>query len=89
VVGEQIQSVSQGRLSLEIVRAEILAGALSPGTRVILGRASRVRKKGWFKSITAMEHVAYTIVGPALSAPEIDAGFREIVLRLFGWAYSA
>lgn len=89
LVGEQIQSASQGQLTLPMVRAEILAGALSPATRAILGRASRVRRRGWFKSITAMEHVAYTIVGPALSAPGIDAGFTAIVLGLFGWAYSA
>lgn len=89
LVSEQIQSVSEGQLTLDMVWGELQAGMLSPATRIMLGKASRVRRKGWFKSITAMEHVGYSIVGPALRDPQIDAGFSQTVLQLFGWAFNA
>ncbi|WP_176598778.1 ATP-dependent endonuclease [Sphingobium sp. 15-1] len=81
VVGDHIRSVSQNAYQLENVRNLAAFGSLDAQTRAMLGRASRVRK-GWFKSVSAMEAVALEIVAPDLHQtiggqllPTIDALF--------------
>jgi putative ATP-dependent endonuclease of OLD family len=83
VVDDHIKSAAMNRFDLRTVRAEIMSGALSVGTRTILGKAARTRKAGWFKSVSWMEAVAREIVAPQLRAA--DAGFREVIDRAFDW----
>lgn len=87
LVDLHIKTKSSGKVNLAAVNHEGAAGAYSPSTRAFLGEASRVRRAGWFKSISKMEAVARDIVGPHFDAS--DADFRETVNGLFGWAHYA
>lgn len=86
-INANIGSASNGRSNLAAVLSELDAGSLTPATRAILGTASKFRNKGWFKSITWMEHVGFAIVGPALHLAEAE--FRDRVNALFAWIYHA
>lgn len=82
---EHLRSVSNNTLTFQQVWDEIQnTQALSPERRSVLGQAARIRKAGWFKSITWMEDVARTIVAPDLHL--CDPGFRELIGQVFGWA---
>ena len=83
-VDQHIKTRSNGKLDLEIVKSEgDLLGYVSEA-RKILGEASRIRKAGWFKSISKMEGVARDIVGPYYA--RADAGFTKQLDDLFRWA---
>jgi putative ATP-dependent endonuclease of the OLD family len=84
VIDDHINSASQNAKNLVAVYTEILNGELSMETRTILGKAARTRKSGWFKSISWMEELARWIVASDLAAA--DAGFRDIIRRVFEWA---
>ena len=85
LVDEHIQTRTSGKLNLAAVQAEGLSGIYSVATRTALGEAARIKKAGWFKSITKMEDVARDIVGPALATS--DARFVDVVNGLFSWAH--
>lgn len=85
VVHAHVQSVSNGALTLDAVWAEFNATTqLSVQTRSTLGRASRVQRAGWFKSISWMEQAARTVVAPALATanPALVARIDAV----FAWA---
>jgi putative ATP-dependent endonuclease of the OLD family len=84
VVANHIATKSEGRFTLDAIRAAAAAG-YSPAAREVLGIAARTRKGGWFKSITKMSAIARDIVGPHLDRGE--AGFREQLMTLFRWAH--
>jgi len=84
LIDQHIKSASTNLMDLQAVRAELATGAMSAETRAVLGRAARARKAGWFKSVSWMEEVAREIVAPGL--PQSEAGFRDIVNRIFAWA---
>jgi hypothetical protein len=87
-VAEHIRSKSEGQRTLEAIeteRAEV--GSYSPATRELLGRAARVSKNGWFKSVSAYQHVGRTIVGPQCGNSE--AGFLEVLRRLWDWTHAS
>lgn len=84
LINEHIRSASQNARDLNIIRAEALIDGITPESRAILGKASRTRKGGWFKSVTWMEEVARDIVGPDLE--NADAGFRALIEDIFAWA---
>jgi hypothetical protein len=84
---EHVRSASDGRLTIEAVLAELARGEASAETRAALGRASKNRRNGWFKSLGWMEHVACTIVGPSLK--DAEPGFRSRIETLFSWVYHA
>jgi putative ATP-dependent endonuclease of OLD family len=85
LIDEHLRTVSNNTLTIQAVWDEIQnTGALSAGGRATLGQAARIRKAGWFKSISWMEDVARTIVAPDLDL--CDAGFRALVDQVFGWA---
>jgi putative ATP-dependent endonuclease of the OLD family len=69
---------------LAAIRNELLTDVISDESREILGKASRGKKGGWFKSVTWMEDVARDIVGPDLE--NADEGFRELIAAIFDWA---
>ncbi len=78
LVDAHIRSASQGAHTLASCQAGI-----SAKTRAVLGKASRSKKAGWFKSVTWMETVARDIVAPDLEA--CDEGFAEKLRDLFQW----
>ena len=59
------------------------AGTLTLDARAILGKASRIRKTGWFKQISWMETVARDFVFPSWNL--LDQGFREKIWAITGW----
>ncbi|MGJ8517614.1 ATP-dependent nuclease [Carnimonas bestiolae] len=82
---EHLQTVSNNTLTFQHVWDEIQnTGDLSAERRATIGQAARIRKSGWFKSISWMEDVARTIVAPDLHL--CDPGFRTLVNRVFEWA---
>lgn len=85
LVDQHIRTRSSGKLTLAAVQAEGLSGTYSVATRTVLGEAARIKKAGWFKSITKMEAVARDIVGPALATS--DARFVDVVNGVFSWAH--
>jgi hypothetical protein len=92
IVNSNIQSASDGALSIQTLNEEITStGSISTATRHHLGRASRTKKNGWFKSISWMEEVARNHVAPALYSPlyEVDATFAAKVASIFDWATDA
>jgi len=82
---EHLRSVSNNTITFQAIWDEILATqALSLQTRTFLGQAARIRKAGWFKSISWMEEVARTIVAPDLLL--CDPGFSAVVNKIPMWA---
>ena len=77
-VNEHIKSASDGKLELAACK-----GALTPGVRIVLGKAANTKKSGWFKTVSAMEMAGRDIVGPDLE--KSDAGFRAVIDGVLGW----
>lgn len=86
LVEQHIKTKSSGKVDLATVLQDSIDNGFSSTTRALLGESSRIRKAGWFKSITKMEGVARDILAPNLEAS--DQGFRDLVLNLFKWAHS-
>jgi putative ATP-dependent endonuclease of the OLD family len=85
LIVEHLRTVSNNTLTFQAVWDEIQnTGALSAAHRATLGQAARIRKAGWFKSISWMEDVARTVVAPDLH--QCDQGFRALIDQVFGWA---
>ena len=85
LVVEHLRTVSNNMLTLQSVWDEIQnTGALSMPIRTFLGQAARIRKAGWFKSISWMEYVARTIVAPDLAL--CDPGFSALLNQISSWA---
>ena len=80
LVNEHIKSASNNEMDFE----RIQENGYSPEARAVLGKASRFRKAGWFKSVTWMEDVAREIVGPDLAY--VDLEFRGRINDIFAWA---
>lgn len=83
-VNEHIGTKSNGKVKLADIQAEGVRGAYSLETRQLLGASSRIRKAGWFKSITKMSAAAYDIVAP--NWEQVAPEFKESVLGLIRWA---
>lgn len=87
-VAEHIRSKSEGQRNLDAIEAERVAhGVYSVATRELLGRAARVSRNGWFKAVSAYQHVGRKIVGPHLQNAE--PGFVEVMNRLRAWTHAA
>lgn len=85
LIHEHLRTVSNNKLTVQQICDEIQKTNLLPVQhRTILGQAARIRKAGWFKSISWMEEVARTIVAPDLHL--CDQGFRALMDQIFGWA---
>lgn len=81
IVDQHIRSASSGSHTLALCQ-----GAKTPAIRTILGKASRNKKAGWFKSVTWMEDVARDIVGPDRAG--LEPGFRDIIDDGFRWMFN-
>jgi len=88
MVAEHIRSKAEGQLTLEAIEAGRAAGVpYAPPTRELLGRASRVSKNGWFKTVSAYQDVGRHIIGP--HAHQAEAGFFAVLNRLWAWTHAA
>ena len=87
LVNDHIKSASQNAKDLDAIRTEALIDGIAPESRVILGKAARSRKAGWFKSVTWMEDASRDIVGPDLV--HADPDFRALIESIFAWAGDA
>jgi putative ATP-dependent endonuclease of the OLD family len=84
LIDQHIKTVSDGAANLDQIHANAREDGYSDEARAVLGKAARIRKSGWFKSVTWMETTAREIVGPDLA--EADATFRATVEQIFDWA---
>ena len=88
LVDQHIASKSNGQKNLTSVEAEpLIEGHYTQDTKLLLGRASRIRGSGWFKSVTTYQEIGLEIVGPNLNAAE--AGFLNIINQLWDWTRAA
>jgi putative ATP-dependent endonuclease of OLD family len=87
VIGGHIQSRATNGETLTGIQTDALIAGYSLQTRAVLGSASSIRKKGWFKQLGWMEQAAWEIIGPDLQ--NADADFRRAVEAVFGWAGNA
>jgi putative ATP-dependent endonuclease of OLD family len=51
LIDDHIKSVAKNAKNLDAVQGELLVDCLSTETRAFLGKASRTKKAGWFKSV--------------------------------------
>jgi putative ATP-dependent endonuclease of the OLD family len=89
LIDDHMKSATGGSLNLEDVRGELLLGTPSAETRAALGKAARTKKAGWFKSVSWMEEVARSIVGPDLTGEGVEEGFATILADVFLWTENA
>jgi hypothetical protein len=89
LIDDHIKSATGGNLNLEEVRGKLLLGAPSAETRAALGKAARTKKAGWFKSVSWMEEIARSIVGPDLTGEGVEEGFATILADVFVWPENA
>jgi putative ATP-dependent endonuclease of OLD family len=82
LINDHIKTTSAGKFDLVACRGE-----LTKEIRDVLGKASRIRKAGWFKSVTWMEAAAFNIIGPDLR--NADSNFRALIEEFFVWANDA
>jgi len=85
LVNNHIVTTSQGKSTLDLVLQEGGTGSYSAETRDLLGRSSRIRKAGWFKSISKMEAVSHDILCAHWGTT--DTEFIEAINRLLRWSY--
>lgn len=88
LVAGHIRDRSQNTLALDQIEAFRAQGVpYAPGTRSYLGLASRIRKNGWFKSVTTYEFIAKHIIGPNLQASHPD--LLTTINRIRDWIHAA
>jgi putative ATP-dependent endonuclease of OLD family len=86
-VNNHIVSTSNGRVSLDSIEDELASSQLSDEARRILGEASRVKKNGWFKSVTYYQDIGRHIVGPCLERSAEP--FQRKIAELSKWTHAA
>jgi hypothetical protein len=89
LVNSHLATASNNTVTFDSIWAEAQAQppALSHATRGVLGRASRMRKAGWYKSISWMEEAARVHIAPELQWADPD--FVARINRIFAWASHA
>lgn len=87
LVESHIASKSNGQRTLDAIEAESVFSQIAETSKELLGRASRIRGSGWFKSVSTYQEVARNIVAPNLTTAE--AGFQALVERLRAWTHAA
>lgn len=80
LVNEHIKSKTSNIFDLSQIT---LIQGYTTDARSALGVAARVKRQGWFKSISWMEEAANTIIGPNLS--DSDEVFQARVDSIFNW----
>ncbi len=77
-IDDQIRSASGAKHTLASCRASLTVEA-----RTVLGKASKAKTSGWYKTVTDMEAVARDIVGPG--AKGSAASLTKPINDLLGW----
>jgi putative ATP-dependent endonuclease of OLD family len=86
-INAHIASRSTPNRTASTIRDEAESTGVSSESRQILANAAKIKRSGWFKSVTWMEDVAYDVVSQDLRTA--DAGFVAILDGLFRWCSSA
>jgi putative ATP-dependent endonuclease of OLD family len=87
IVAEHVRTKSNGALTLESIRGARSQGVpYAPLARQVLGQAARTKSNGWFKSVTAYQHVGRHIVGP--NAKQSESGFLALLTELWSWTHA-
>lgn len=87
LINQHIKTVSDNKKDLDTVQTESLVDGITEESRQILSKSAKVKRQGWFKSVTWMEKVGRDIVGPDLS--KADIGMRAVIEAVFAWASDA
>lgn len=86
IVEEDIKKIAGYALSIQQIRnARTVTGNYSDEHRKILGLASRIRGRGWFKSISKMENVAANIIAPKWNQGTDE--FQDVLKTLYGFCF--
>lgn len=85
LVNNHIVTSSQNQSNLDAILQEACTGVLSVQTRTLLGISARIKKAGWFKSISKMEAVSNDILCAHWGTT--DPEFTESLNRLLRWSY--
>ena len=80
-VEQNLRDIGAPATLVQMQAARNLSGDYPPEHRALLARASRLRNRGWFKSISAMEGVFLEIVGPHWNSGAL--AFTNVVNRLY------
>lgn len=83
-INDQLKTVSENKVTLATVLAEVAESELSHASRHALGEASG---KGWFKNISTMERVARDVIAPR--ATTLDKDFRKSINTIRKWCLNA
>ena len=84
LVDDHIKSKSNGTKDLQSILSDLETGKNETKNRRLLGKASRSKKAGWYKTVTWMEAIGREIVAPELASS--DPCFRSRVNEIFEWA---
>jgi putative ATP-dependent endonuclease of the OLD family len=84
-INSQIVSASQNQVTLANVRAHIASSGLAANHRQALGLAAK--GGDWFKTVSRMENLARTVVGPDLG--QADPAFAVQIEAIFRWIHDA
>lgn len=79
-----LTNISDDATAYAKVCLEVATNSLKDESRVLLGRASRIRKAGWFKSISWMETVARDMLFPDWQS--LRPAFQKQFVDLHDWA---
>jgi hypothetical protein len=83
-INDQLKTVSENKVTLATVLAEVEANELSAASRHALGAAAG---KGWFKNISTMERVARNVIAPRNT--NLDMEFRKSIKSIRKWCLNA
>lgn len=87
LIDEHIKSASNNAKTLEAIQIEGFLDNLPDDSRVILSKAAKTKRAGWFKSVSWMEAAARDIVAPGLA--DADPAFVALIDEIFTWAENA
>lgn len=87
LIDDHIKSASQNAQNLTKIRTESLLDDLPDDSRAILAKVAKMKRAGWFKSVSWMEDAARDIVGPELANGDPD--LRSLIEEIFTWADNA
>lgn len=87
VAADHLASVSNGQSNFAKLKANAqLGGAFSTQERAWLTAASTTKNGAWFKSVSRMETLASSIIGPDYG--KLNPEFKQVIDGIFTWAYS-
>lgn len=84
LLDDHIKSTSDNKTNwVQVFSENTMNGEVSETTRVLLGKASRSKQNSWFKSVTTMESLGLSIIGPGLK--DANTEFSMVINGIFNW----